>query len=90
MFLSHLYILQYLCGSLQPVLGRSVLEAGWEGRVPVLAHHGAVFPGETVPMLLTNSHDAATLTQAINQDKLFGLLCPEYDPIYSFWTFHCF
>lgn len=73
-------------GSLQPVSGRSVLEAGWEGRVPVVAHHGAVFPGETVPMLLNNTHDASMLTQAINHDKLFGLLCPEYNNIYLFCT----
>lgn len=63
--------------SLVQVSGRSVLEAGWRGRVPVVAHHGAVFPGETVPMLLTNAHDAAIIMRAIQGDKLFGLLCPE-------------
>ncbi|XP_052752757.1 protein cereblon isoform X2 [Galleria mellonella] len=57
--------------------GRSVLEAGWVGRVPVVAHHGAVFPGETVPMLLPHAHDAAVLASAIRNDKLFGLLCPD-------------
>lgn len=72
--------------SLHPVSGRSVLEAGWEGRVPVLAHHGAVFPGETVPMLLNNAHDAAMMARAISHDKLFGLLCPEYDNSNSCWT----
>lgn len=63
--------------SLTAVSGRSILEPGWEGEVPVIAHHGTVFPGETVPMLLTNPHDAEIITRAIQQDKLFGLLCPE-------------
>ncbi|XP_030034498.1 protein cereblon isoform X2 [Manduca sexta] len=67
----------YMGPGLVAVSGRSVLEAGWEGRVPVVAHHGAVFPGETVPMLLPNAHDAAVLSRAIKQDKLFGLLCPD-------------
>ncbi|CAH2088180.1 unnamed protein product [Euphydryas editha] len=67
----------YMGNSLVQVSGRSVLEAGWQGRVPVVAHHGAVFPGETVPMLLTNAHDAAVIMRAIQGDKLFGLLCPD-------------
>ncbi|KAI5631997.1 yippee zinc-binding/DNA-binding /Mis18, centromere assembly domain-containing protein [Phthorimaea operculella] len=67
----------YMGESMQPLSGRSVLEAGWTGLVPVLAHHGAVFPGETVPMLLQHADDAAILSQAIDQDKLFGLLCPD-------------
>ncbi|XP_045453726.1 protein cereblon-like [Melitaea cinxia] len=67
----------YMGNSLVQVSGRSVLEAGWRGRVPVVAHHGAVFPGETVPMLLTNAHDAAIIMRAIQGDKLFGLLCPD-------------
>lgn len=66
----------YMGGGLSSVRGRVVLEAGWEGRVPVVAHHGAVFPGETVPMLVSNAHDAA-IVQKIKDDKLFGLLCPE-------------
>ncbi|XP_059050217.1 protein cereblon [Achroia grisella] len=67
----------YMGAGLVAVGGRCVLEAGWEGRVPVLAHHGAVFPGETVPMLLPHAHDAAVLARAIKNDKLFGLLCPD-------------
>ncbi|XP_046970638.1 protein cereblon-like [Vanessa cardui] len=67
----------YMGNGLVQVSGRSVLEAGWTGRVPVIAHHGAVFPGETVPMLLTNERDAAVISRAIQQDKLFGLLCPD-------------
>ncbi|XP_013197741.2 protein cereblon [Amyelois transitella] len=67
----------YMGPGLVAVSGRSVLEAGWQGRVPVVAHHGAVFPGETVPMRLPNAHDAAVLARAIKQDKLFGLLCPD-------------
>ncbi|CAH0719350.1 unnamed protein product, partial [Brenthis ino] len=67
----------YMGNSLVAVSGRSILDPGWEGRVPVIAHHGTVFPGETVPMLLTNSHDAAIIKRAIQQDKLFGLLCPD-------------
>ncbi|XP_052744823.1 protein cereblon isoform X2 [Bicyclus anynana] len=55
--------------------GRARVEAGWEGRVPVMAHHGIVFPGETVPMLFTE--DVDILSEAIQQDKLFGLLCPD-------------
>ncbi|XP_012543838.1 protein cereblon isoform X2 [Bombyx mori] len=68
----------YMGGGLSSVRGRVVLEAGWEGRVPVVAHHGAVFPGETVPMLVSNAHDAA-IVQKIKDDKLFGLLCPDGD-----------
>ncbi|XP_032522838.2 protein cereblon-like isoform X3 [Danaus plexippus] len=67
----------YMGNSLVAVSGRSVLEAGWVGRVPVAAHHGTVFPGETVPMLLTHPHDAAIITRAIKHNKLFGLLCPD-------------
>ncbi|XP_053616631.1 protein cereblon-like isoform X2 [Plodia interpunctella] len=67
----------YMGPGLVAVGGRSVREAGWRGRVPVLAHHGAVFPGETVPMRLPNPHDASLLARAIKQDKLFGLLCPD-------------
>lgn len=62
---------------LEAVGGRCVLEAGWAGRVPALAHSGPVFPGETVPMLLPDPGDAALLARAIARDKLFGLLCPE-------------
>ncbi|CAH1634959.1 unnamed protein product [Spodoptera littoralis] len=67
----------YLGAGLACVRGRSVVEAGWAGRVPALAHHGVLFPGETVPMLLPRAHDAALLVQAIRKDKLFGLLCPD-------------
>ncbi|XP_035442906.1 protein cereblon [Spodoptera frugiperda] len=67
----------YLGAGLACVRGRSVVEAGWVGRVPALAHHGVLFPGETVPMLLPRAHDAALLVQAIQRDKLFGLLCPD-------------
>ncbi|XP_072945321.1 protein cereblon isoform X2 [Epargyreus clarus] len=67
----------YMGQGLVTMSGRSVLEAGWEGRVPVLARHGTVFPGETVPLLLTNTQDALLLSQAIEKDKLFGLLCPD-------------
>ncbi|XP_068623212.1 protein cereblon-like isoform X2 [Battus philenor] len=67
----------YMGAGLVTVSGRSVLEAGWRGRVPVAAHTGAVFPGETVPMLLPNPHDAVMLNRAIQKDKLFGLLCPD-------------
>ncbi|VVC86522.1 unnamed protein product [Leptidea sinapis] len=67
----------YMGAGLEAIKGRSVLEAGWTGKVPVIAHHGAVFPGETVPMLLTNSHDAAMVHETLRSDKLFGLLCPE-------------
>ncbi|CAH0664252.1 unnamed protein product [Spodoptera exigua] len=67
----------YLGAGLACVRGRSVVEAGWVGRVPALAHHGVLFPGETVPMLLPRPHDAALLVQAIQRDKLFGLLCPD-------------
>lgn len=42
-----------------------------------MAHHGAVFPGETVPMLLTDAHDVAVISQTLDNDKIFGLLCPE-------------
>ncbi|XP_041968868.1 protein cereblon-like [Aricia agestis] len=67
----------YMGSELLPVSGRSVLEAGWEGKVPVTIHHGVVFPGETVPMLIGDQHDAAMLVQVIEEDKLFGLLCPD-------------
>ncbi|KAJ8729087.1 hypothetical protein PYW07_006783 [Mythimna separata] len=67
----------YLGPGLVQVSGRAVLEAGWRGRVPAAAHHGVVFPGETVPMLLPHARDAALLVQAIKNDKLFGLLCPD-------------
>nr|XP_034836640.1 protein cereblon homolog [Maniola hyperantus] len=56
---------------------RGVIEPGWEGRVPVLAHHGTVFPGETVPLLLTYGDDRNIMSQAMQTDKLFGLLCPD-------------
>lgn len=61
---------------LNDLSGRVVLEAGWRGRVPALAHHGVLFPGETVPMLL-NNNDATLVAEALVNDKLFALLCPE-------------
>ncbi|CAG4960505.1 unnamed protein product [Colias eurytheme] len=67
----------YMGTGLVAVSGRCVLEPGWTGRVPVTAHHGIVFPGEIVPMLLTNPQDAAVLAQTLANDKLFGLLCPD-------------
>uniref|UniRef100_A0A2A4K2N0 Protein cereblon n=2 Tax=Heliothis virescens TaxID=7102 RepID=A0A2A4K2N0_HELVI len=66
----------YLGAGLVQARGRRVPEAGWRGRVPVAAHHGVVFPGEVVPMLLPDPGDAALIVHAINTDKLFGLLCP--------------
>nr|XP_049697561.1 protein cereblon isoform X2 [Helicoverpa armigera] len=66
----------YLGAGLEQARGRRVLEAGWRGRVPVAAHHGVVFPGEVVPMLLPHAADAALIVDAINTHKLFGLLCP--------------
>lgn len=69
---------QYMGAGLVGVPGRTVREAGWRGRVPVVAHSGAVFPGETVPMVVADPHDAALLATAIRKDKMFGLLCPEY------------
>lgn len=67
----------YLHTGMVSVRGRSVLEAGWQGRVPAVAHHGCVFPGETVPMVLPDPADAAILAQTIKKDRLFGLLCPD-------------
>ncbi|CAH0591500.1 unnamed protein product [Chrysodeixis includens] len=67
----------YLGAGLVSVGGRSVLEAGWRGRVPVTLHHGVVFPGETVPMVLPQGPDADVLVDVIKNDKLFGLLCPD-------------
>ncbi|KPJ01350.1 Protein cereblon-like [Papilio xuthus] len=67
----------YMGGGLVPLRGRSVLEPGWQGRLPVAAHSGAVFPGETVPMLMPDYDDAILLFEAIQRDKLFGLLCPD-------------
>ncbi|KAL0879144.1 hypothetical protein ABMA27_002939 [Loxostege sticticalis] len=66
----------YMGPGLVAVTGRRVLEPGWTGRVPVASHHGAVFPGETVPMLLPNPRDSAAL-QAIQKERIFGLLCPD-------------
>lgn len=74
---SHVCV-QYMSAGMVTVSGRSVLEAGWRGRVPVVAHHGCVFPGETVPMLLPHAGDAAMVAQAIKENRLFGLLCPEW------------
>ncbi|XP_026740508.1 protein cereblon-like [Trichoplusia ni] len=67
----------YLGPGLVSVGGRRLLEAGWRGRLPVLLHHGVVFPGETVPMLLPHGPDADVLVDAIKNEKLFGLLCPD-------------
>lgn len=71
-------VLQYMGRELIPLSGHAPLEAGWRGRLPVAAHTGAVFPGETVPMLLPDPDDATILSTTIQNDKLFGLLCPEY------------
>ncbi|KPJ14693.1 Protein cereblon [Papilio machaon] len=67
----------YMGGGLVALRGRSVLEPGWRGQLLVAAHSGAVFPGETVPMLLPDHEDATLLIAVIHQNKLFGLLCPD-------------
>ncbi|XP_013144781.1 PREDICTED: protein cereblon-like [Papilio polytes] len=67
----------YMGRELIPLSGHAPLEAGWRGRLPVAAHTGAVFPGETVPMLLPDPDDATILSTTIQNDKLFGLLCPD-------------
>lgn len=67
----------YLSASLVAVQGRSVLEAGWEGWMPCWGHHGVVFPGEIVPMMCMHPQDISALHQAIDNDRLFGLLCPD-------------
>ncbi|XP_075982339.1 protein cereblon-like isoform X2 [Anticarsia gemmatalis] len=67
----------YMSTGMMPMSGRSVLEAGWQGRLPVIAHHGCVFPGETVPMMLANPADSVLLARALKRDRLFGLLCPD-------------
>lgn len=53
------------------------VEAGWEGSVPVMAHHGTVFPGETVPLLFAYEPNMDMITRTVYRDRLFGLLCPE-------------
>lgn len=68
---------QYMSAEMMPVRGRTVLDAGWQGRVPAVMRHGYVFPGETVPMLMPNAEDAVVIAQAIRTDKLFALLSPE-------------
>lgn len=68
---------QYMGSDLEEIAGRNILEAGWEGLVPAMPHHSCVFPGETVPMLINNSHDVALVSDAIQKEKLFGLLFPE-------------
>lgn len=62
---------------LQEVSGRNVLEAGWRGVVPGSLYHGCVFPGETVPLLLLDGEDAATIANTLKKDRLFALMCPE-------------
>ncbi|GBP92305.1 Protein cereblon [Eumeta japonica] len=62
---------------LEPVAGRAVLEPGWLGKVPCLAHHSVVFPGETVPVLLLPApHHPPEALATIRNARLFGLLCP--------------
>ncbi|XP_063366294.1 protein cereblon-like [Cydia amplana] len=63
----------YLGTDLEQLGGRRVLEAGWRGHVPGMAHHGTVFPGETVPMLLSPE----PLRDVILQERMFCLLCPD-------------
>ncbi|XP_045530007.1 protein cereblon-like [Pieris brassicae] len=67
----------YLSQDLVAITGRPDLEPGWTGTIPVMAHHGAVFPGETVPMLLTDTQDVLIISHALDNDKIFGLLCPD-------------
>lgn len=67
---------QYLGAEFQHVSSHNVLEAGWRGTVPTTLYHGCVFPGETVPLLLLEPRDAATLLNAVNK-QLFALLSPE-------------
>ncbi|CAH0663825.1 unnamed protein product [Chilo suppressalis] len=67
----------YMGPGLEAVRGREVVEAGWCGRVVVVAHHGAVFPGETVPLLLPRADHAVTLARALTERAMFGLLCPD-------------
>jgi hypothetical protein len=71
---------QYMGPHMEAVSGRRVLEAGWRGRVPVAAHMSAVFPGETVPLLLPRSPRLAHIADIIVRDRIFGLLCPESVP----------
>lgn len=57
--------------------GGVVLEAGWSGSLPCVPHPGPVFPGQTVPLLLTEPADAAHLRRAARSDRLFCLVFPE-------------
>lgn len=68
---------QYMGGTLASLSGRALLEGGWRGRVPLLVHSGALFPGETVPLLLTHPHDARAIRKVLAKDKFFGLLASE-------------
>ncbi|CAB3225598.1 unnamed protein product [Arctia plantaginis] len=67
----------YISAGMMPLRGRAVLEPGWQGRVPVMAHHNCVFPGETMPMMMRHANDAVLIAKAIRHNKLFGLLCPD-------------
>ncbi|KAL4704750.1 hypothetical protein ACJJTC_000074 [Scirpophaga incertulas] len=64
-------------GGLEVVRRRRLLETGWRGSVPVVAHHGAVFPGETVPLLLPRRAAAGADADAVQRGLVFGLLCPD-------------
>ncbi|XP_073954251.1 protein cereblon-like isoform X2 [Choristoneura fumiferana] len=63
----------YMGSSLEVLTGRRLLEPGWAGVVAGAAHHGALFPGETVPMLLPPE----PLRARILHDRLFCLLAPD-------------
>ncbi|XP_063537664.1 protein cereblon-like [Cydia strobilella] len=63
----------YLGTDLEQLSGRQVLEAGWTDRVPGMVHHGTLFPGETVPMLLKSE----PYRDVILQKRMFCLLCPD-------------
>lgn len=58
--------------------GRCVLEAGWRGLLTCSAHAGLVFPGQTVPLLLTDPEDATAARAVIaSQERLLCLLQPD-------------
>ncbi|XP_077297265.1 protein cereblon-like isoform X2 [Arctopsyche grandis] len=67
----------YLPGGLTCIRGRSILEAGWEGKVPCWCHHSIVFPGESVPMHCPDLAHYRLGIQFIQSGRLFGLIFPE-------------
>lgn len=77
----------YLGNNLEELRGRTHLDEGIYINLPLLIKKSVVlFPGQTLPLTVFDRPTIEMLQQCINKNRIFGLVCLDYDKLIASGT----